>query len=103
MNNFCGYCLPTNTSLISHQIPQRQQQEVLITGGKRAGLKSLFVCEKELSDCVKLNQSLRNSENLQFTHSKGTFDKPIMVSIIYVFYSKTSWKFEKKNVLFSWK
>jgi hypothetical protein len=113
LNNFCGYCLPTNTSLISfessHQIPQRQQQqEVLITGGKRAGFKSLFVeCEKEVRDCVKeyslLNQSRDSAtKSLLLTHAKGTFETRIMVRVIYVlFIWKTSRvKFEEKNYSF---
>jgi hypothetical protein len=68
LNNFCNYCLPTNTS---HQTLQKHQQELLITGSKRVGLKSLFA-GSEVNDCIE-SCSLTNQ-----------FKKSIMVSIFLI-------------------
>lgn len=87
-NTFCGYCLPTNTPIpfeVSHQ--PLQQQELLITGSKRVGFKSLFVNrEKEipLSDSFEQYLTLEKHDsdtfkNLRFNH-KGNITKTIMVS-----------------------
>lgn len=92
LNNYCSYCLPTNTSLVSfdtsHQPLPRQRPEALITGSKIVELKSLYVDrEKNLNNLIKLrsiNRSYKESvadiiESSSVIQSENFFRKTIMV------------------------
>lgn len=92
LNNYCGYCLPTNTSLVSFETPlPRHQQETLITGSKRVELKSLYVeCEKNVNyffgQYPLINRSYKESVankivSSSLNQTKKSLINTIMVSI----------------------